>query len=161
MKVKSLSRVGLCATPWVVTYQAPPSMGFSRQQRWSGVPLPSGGYLGGNNFSEKLILGISFKEMILFFCFCFILFCFCLPLFSKITPKMPEQYVRHYLFPCCRTEQKVTAFGRCFLGRDYLLQRLVTHSLSKCLCNACSEAGPILGTQEGVKQTVRVLEHFP
>ena len=41
VKVKSLSRVRLCATPWTAAYQAPPSMGFSRQEYWSGVPLPS------------------------------------------------------------------------------------------------------------------------
>ena len=41
VKVKSLSRVWLLATPWTVAYQAPPSMGFSRQEYWSGVPLPS------------------------------------------------------------------------------------------------------------------------
>ena len=41
MKVKSLSRVQLLATPWTSAYQAPPSMGFSRQEYWSGVPLPS------------------------------------------------------------------------------------------------------------------------
>ena len=41
MKMKSLSRVWLLATPWTATYQAPPSMGFSRQESWSGVPLPS------------------------------------------------------------------------------------------------------------------------
>ena len=41
VKVKLLSRVGLLATPWTATYQAPPSMGFSRQEYWSGVPLPS------------------------------------------------------------------------------------------------------------------------
>ena len=40
-KVKSLSRVRLFATPWSAAYQAPPSMGFSRQEYWSGVPLPS------------------------------------------------------------------------------------------------------------------------
>ena len=40
-KVKSLSRVWLLATPWTAAYQAPPSMGFSRQEYWSGVPLPS------------------------------------------------------------------------------------------------------------------------
>ena len=38
--MKSLSRVRLFATPWTVAYQAPPSMGFSRQEHWSGVPLP-------------------------------------------------------------------------------------------------------------------------
>ena len=41
VKVKSLSRVKLLATPWIAAYQAPPSMGFSRQEYWSGVPLPS------------------------------------------------------------------------------------------------------------------------
>ena len=41
MKVKSLSRVRLLTTPWTAAYQAPPSMGFSRQEYWSGVPLPS------------------------------------------------------------------------------------------------------------------------
>ena len=38
VKVKSLSRVRLLATPWTAAYQAPPSMGFSRQEYWSGVP---------------------------------------------------------------------------------------------------------------------------
>ena len=41
VKVKSLSRVWLFATPWTAAYQAPPPMGFSRQEYWSGVPLPS------------------------------------------------------------------------------------------------------------------------
>ena len=41
VKVKSLSCVWLLATPWTATYQAPLSMGFSKQEYWSGVPLPS------------------------------------------------------------------------------------------------------------------------
>ena len=41
MKVKSLSRVQLLATPWTAPYQAPPSMGFSKQEYWSGLPFPS------------------------------------------------------------------------------------------------------------------------
>ena len=41
VKVKSLSRVQLFTTPWTAAYQAPPSMGFSRQEYWSGVPLSS------------------------------------------------------------------------------------------------------------------------
>ena len=41
VKVKLLSRIRLLATPWTAAYQAPPSMGFSRQEYWSGVPLPS------------------------------------------------------------------------------------------------------------------------
>ena len=41
VEVKSRSRVRLFATPWTAAYQAPPSMGFSKQECWSGVPLPS------------------------------------------------------------------------------------------------------------------------
>ena len=41
VKVKSLSLVWLLAAPWTAAFQAPPSMGFSRQEYWSGVPLPS------------------------------------------------------------------------------------------------------------------------
>ena len=41
VKVKSLSRVRPLATPWTAAHQAPPPMGFSRQEYWSGVPLPS------------------------------------------------------------------------------------------------------------------------
>ena len=51
MKVKSLSRVRLLAAPWTAAYQAPPPMGFSRQEYWSGVPLPS-------LYSLSLSLGI-------------------------------------------------------------------------------------------------------
>ena len=45
VKVKSLSCVLLFVTPWTAAYQAPPSMGFSRQEYWSGLPLPSPTYL--------------------------------------------------------------------------------------------------------------------
>ena len=41
VKVKSLSRIRLLATPWTAAYQAPPSLGFSRQEHWSGLPFPS------------------------------------------------------------------------------------------------------------------------
>ena len=43
--VKSLSRVRLFMTPWTVAHQAPPSMGFSRQEYWSGLSFPSPGDL--------------------------------------------------------------------------------------------------------------------
>ena len=45
VKVKLLSRVRLFATPWTVAYQAPPSMAFSRQECWSGLPFPPPGDL--------------------------------------------------------------------------------------------------------------------
>ena len=41
VKMKTPSRVWLFATPWTAAYQAPPSMGFSRQEYWSGLPLPT------------------------------------------------------------------------------------------------------------------------
>ena len=56
VKVKSLSHVQLLATPWTAAYQAPPSMGFARQEYWSGVPSPnvvchlSISYLGAQTF---------------------------------------------------------------------------------------------------------------
>ena len=43
VKVKLLSRVRLFVTPWTVAHQAPLSMGFSRQEYWSGLPFPSSG----------------------------------------------------------------------------------------------------------------------
>ena len=45
MKVKLLSHVRLFATPWTIAYHAPPSMEFSRQEYWSGLPYPSPGDL--------------------------------------------------------------------------------------------------------------------
>ena len=44
MKVKSLSRVRPLATSWTAAYQAPPSMGFSTQEYWTGLPFPSPGH---------------------------------------------------------------------------------------------------------------------
>ena len=41
VKVKSLSHIQLLVTPWTAAHQAPPSMGFARQEYWSGLPLPS------------------------------------------------------------------------------------------------------------------------
>ena len=45
VKVKSLSRVQLFVIPWTLDHQAPPSIGFSRQEYWSGLPFPSPGDL--------------------------------------------------------------------------------------------------------------------
>ena len=53
MKGKSFSRVRLLATSWTVVHQAPLSMGFSRQEYWSGVPLPSPSRI--HNWTEMLI----------------------------------------------------------------------------------------------------------
>ena len=53
VKVKSLSRVWLFVTPWTVAYQAPPSMGFSRQEYWSGLPFPSPGDLPDSGIEPR------------------------------------------------------------------------------------------------------------
>ena len=63
VKVKSLSRVRLLATPWTAAYQAPPSMGFARQEYRSGVPLPSPNSILKDRFSSDLSVG--WKENIL------------------------------------------------------------------------------------------------
>ena len=76
VKVKSLSHVRLSATPWTVAYQAPPSVGFSRQEYWSGLPFPSPLYIynylylyiymytNPQYFSDKLNVSLSRREII-------------------------------------------------------------------------------------------------
>ena len=70
VKVKSLSRVQLLATPWTAAYQAPLSMGFSRQEYWSGMPLPFPLTTNGKMVSQSLSL--CFTERI--YCFPFFFF---------------------------------------------------------------------------------------
>ena len=62
VKVKSLSRIRLVATPWTAAYQAPPSMRFSRQEYWSGLPLPSPGETGGNRIMRGTVQQPSEKK---------------------------------------------------------------------------------------------------
>ena len=71
MKVKSFSRVRLLATPWTAAHQAPPSMGFSRQECWSGVPLPSPSRRLGAFLGVQLFQHLSLRRRS---------FCFALPL---------------------------------------------------------------------------------
>ena len=65
VKVKSLSPVQLFTTPWTVAYQAPPSMGFSRQEYLSGLPLPSAFILLTNAKSKRssVMLIMYFQEI--------------------------------------------------------------------------------------------------
>ena len=56
------SRVRLCATPWTAAHQAPPSMGFSRQEYWSGLPLPSPSMFS-TSFSNSWPRGSNVKNM--------------------------------------------------------------------------------------------------
>ena len=59
MKVKLLSRARLSATPWTVAYQASPSMGFSRQEYWRGLPFPSPGDLHDSGIEPGKIFYVS------------------------------------------------------------------------------------------------------
>ena len=61
VKVKSLSHTRLLATPWTAAYQAPPSMGFSRQKYWRGVPLPNTLYIY-TNYSCSFSCGGQFPK---------------------------------------------------------------------------------------------------
>ena len=78
VKVKLLSRVRLLATPWTAAYQAPPSMGFSRQEYWSRLPLPSPANLSNNIITNKNIISISCVILVslgsVFLCSSFVLF---------------------------------------------------------------------------------------
>ena len=60
VKVKSLSRVWLSATPWIVAYQAPPSIGFPRQEYWSGLQFPTQGYLPHPGFKPVSLMSPAF-----------------------------------------------------------------------------------------------------
>ena len=62
VKVKSLSRARLLATPWTAAFQAPLSMGFSRQEYWSGLPLPSPISSWCNNKSGNLGSNLGFDS---------------------------------------------------------------------------------------------------
>jgi len=63
VKVKKLSHVPLFATPWAVAHQAPPSMEFSRQEYWSGLPFPSPILKGRERQMENRTNGNVVREM--------------------------------------------------------------------------------------------------
>ena len=71
VKVKSLSHARLLATPWTAAYQAPPSMGFSRQECWSGVLLPSPRWVPHFLCSNPLqwaVITLGIREFLCRFC---------------------------------------------------------------------------------------------
>ena len=63
VKVRSLSRVQLLATPWTAAYQAPASMGFSRQEYWSVVPLPSAYHKWSKSRTKWIIVYMSTRKL--------------------------------------------------------------------------------------------------
>ena len=109
--MKSLSHVQLLATPWTAAYKAPPSMGFSRQEYWSGLPLPSP-VVG--NLGMIIIIKVNSKLHTIMYFFLshlsFVNFCFstvsqsvssvthsCLTLYDPMNHSMPGLPVHHQL----------------------------------------------------------------
>ena len=79
VKAKSFSLVRPLVTPWTAAYQAPPSMGFSRQGHWSGVPVPSPLVTVGNRYPCHTHMGVQAMSP------CSCLSSSCLLLFSSLT----------------------------------------------------------------------------
>ena len=71
VKVKSLSHIQLLVTPWTAAYQAPPSMGFSRQEYWSGVPNYIYNFHTLKFYINSIIVNISFYNLLFFVQHCF------------------------------------------------------------------------------------------
>ena len=67
VKAKSLSRVRLLATPWTAAYQTPPSIGFSRQEYWSGMPLPSPPLYKTFSINPPPIVSTYFSKVLFYF----------------------------------------------------------------------------------------------
>ena len=96
-KVKSLSRVRLLATPWTAAHQAPLSMGFARQECWSGVPLPS-----PTTTPSDLFFCCSNRHFTLFF-FSSVLLLFCSVPASSLLPLTQLSLRASFAFHhCCR-----------------------------------------------------------
>ena len=110
VKVKSLSHVWLFVTPWTVAYQAPLSMGFSRQEYWSGFPLSSEIFLQGKMI--KLINKISDRKVYL------ILWMRMLLVVWGMSRRLSDCYIR-------KDEWVQGLFGR------IIWQGMVTHSAKK------------------------------
>ena len=92
VKVKLLSHVRLSATPWTVAYQASPSMGFSRQEYWSGLPLPSPGDLSNPKIepmspaleADALPSKPSILPLLLCYCKCLLFWLLAFALYVKV-----------------------------------------------------------------------------
>ena len=102
MKLKSLSRVQLLATPWIAAYQAPPSMGFLRQEYWIVVSLPNPlRYLHINTSNKAHFLGRLYKIILRFVLLCCILLCWGPHIMSRVPSRPPDLPLEKYI---CRSE---------------------------------------------------------
>ena len=91
VKLKSLSRVQLLATPWIAAYQAPPSMGFLRQEYWIVVSLPNPlRYLHINTSNKAHFLGRLYKIILRFVLLCCILLCWGPHIMSRVPSRPPD-----------------------------------------------------------------------
>ena len=123
--MKSLSRVRLLATPWTAAHQAPPSMGFSRQEYWSGVPSPS--LYPAHTFWQMLhsSTGIQRKDPIQ----CYVLE-FSLRVYNVINKQ--ETVIVHFIFnlgstifPCLKYTKLTCIFFYGFFYPTYFCRLLV------------------------------------
>ena len=126
VKVKSLSRVRLFETPWTAAYQAPPSMGFSRQEYWSGLPLPSPIWVpiciqttAPNDDKCNNFLNTGFIYLILFGCIGSLLRC---GLFSSCEVRAPH----------CGGSSHHAAWSLGHAGFSRCDSRALEHRLSGC-----------------------------
>ena len=128
VKVKSLSCVRLLATPWTEAYQTPPSMGFSRQEYWSGVPLPSPLKLSYYDASSFLLFNLSVKD---YFFERLLLLQSCPTLRDPMDCSLPDSSV-HGIFQARVLELGAIAFSGCTLHISKI-SRVTIYSLNVLL----------------------------
>ena len=131
-KMKSLSRVWLLVTSRTVAYQAPPPMGFSRQEYWCGVPLPSPWILGPNQCQSSLTPQqwasfVFLKEALLFILFNLLIDCtmwhrgsyfprqglsLCPPHWEVrvLTTGLPEKFLLRILYPSLASQHWIDSW---------------------------------------------------
>ena len=121
VKVRSLIRVRPSATPWTAAYQGPPSMGTSRQEHWSGVPLPSPSELTHNYISTLRILFTSHLKF--------------LSSFPSLIHHHLSSFTCSTKFYCTSANNKVCMLPKIYYTRAMTLKlfRLLTPSVRKFL----------------------------
>ena len=113
VKGKLLSCVRLLATPWTAAYQAPPPMGFSRQEYWSGLPLPFPyDYMVPANFTAHALIQRHCPDCQLIIRWLYDILMFCFPIFSRMRKLNEYTYLVESTQPITATKSEyiVTRF---------------------------------------------------
>ena len=133
VKVKTLSHIRLWATPWTAAYQAPPSLRFSRQKYWSGVPLPS---------PTMWVAGVYFKRR-----GNACIMCSCFPIIMKVIHLLCKLHDIHHSL--CAPLQSL----ECSVRRQMPMNNLecfAHFSLLMCVCMCLTEAFNRAYAKQGV-----------